>query len=99
MNTKQQQILNLASDLRRIAWWACDQKNDRNNLIEKFLNLCKKQISELNDLRLQKIINRKMITDWQSTKKEARHNRQWAEAILTASLRLKHRTEINSFTP
>lgn len=96
MNTKQQQILNLASDLRRIAWWACDQKNDRTNLIEKFLNLCKKQIAELNDRGLQKIINKKIITDWQSVNNVKGLNRQWAEAILTASLRLKHRTEVNN---
>lgn len=91
MNPKQrQQILNLSSDLRRIAWWAADIKNDRSYLIERFLRLVKPEKRKIDNLLIEKIINDRIFNDWNRVKTENKAKLIWAEELLTASLRLNH---------
>lgn len=87
-----QQILNLSSDLRRISWWACDKENRRDRLIEKFLNLAKKQGQTLRkeNKKLDDIIKEKLFGNWSKVKFLEKERIIWAEEMLTASLRLKH---------
>ncbi|MFZ5366466.1 MAG: hypothetical protein ACOZBZ_04245 [Patescibacteria group bacterium] len=87
-----QQILNLSADLRRISWWACDRKTKRDALIERFLNLTKKQkqILERENSKVGEIVERKMLADWPKVKGAKKDRLVWAEETLTSSLRLKH---------
>lgn len=87
-----QQILNLASDLRRISWWACDKKNSRDILIERFLNLTKESRQTLGkeNKKVAEIIGGKIFADWPKVKSSKKERLVWAERALTASLRLKH---------
>lgn len=87
-----QQILNLSSDLRRISWWACDKENKRDRLIEKFLNLAKRQRQILGrkNKKLDKIIREEIFNVWSKAKHSKKERIIWAEEVLTASLRLKH---------
>jgi hypothetical protein len=90
-----QQILNLSSDLRRLSWWACDEKNRRDALIEKFLELAKKnsQVLRKENKKVDKIIRKEVFAQWQRDKFNKKARLIWAEKILTASLRLKHLVE------
>lgn len=92
------QILNLSSDLRRISWWACDRKNRRDVLIEKFLNLAKRQKQTLvkENEKVDKIVRKEMFDEWPRAKIAKKDRLVWAEGVLTASLRLKHLAEAPS---
>lgn len=87
-----QQILNLSSDLRRIAWWACDRETKRDILIEKFLNLAKRQRQTLRreNEKIDKIVKKEIFDEWPKIKIAKKERLVWAEEVLTASLRLKH---------
>ena len=91
-NKTKQQILNLSSDLRRISWWACDRETRRDILIEKFLNLAKKQGQTLRkkNKKLNEIIKEEIFDEWPKVKFLEKERIIWAEELLTASLRLKH---------
>ncbi|MBI5465122.1 hypothetical protein HY946_00750 [Candidatus Gottesmanbacteria bacterium] len=89
MNLKQkQQILNLSSDLRRIAWWAADKENDRSHLIKKFLGLVK--VGEIKNREVEKILNDINLDNWKKARENLKNKMVWAEEVLTISLRLKH---------
>lgn len=89
MDLKQkQQILNLSSDLRRIAWWAVDKESDRSQLIEKFLKLVK--VRKIKNHQIEKIFDDINLDNWKEAKKNLRDRMVWAEEVLTTSLRLKH---------
>lgn len=87
-----QQILNLSSDLRRIAWWACDRKTKRDILIERFLSLTKRQkrILRRENKKIDEIVKREIFDEWPKIKIAKKKRLVWAEEVLTASLRLKH---------
>lgn len=93
-----QQILNLSSDLRKISWWACDRKNKRDILIERFLSLAKKQRELLGkkNKKLAEIVKGEILDGWPKAKTNEKERLIWAEEILTASLRLKYQTEAPS---
>jgi hypothetical protein len=92
MKNNQQTILNLASDLRRISWWACDEKSSREALIESFLDLANKakRTMEKENEKAAEIVERRIFRDWPKVKSDPKARLIWAEGVLTASLRLKH---------
>jgi len=92
MKNNHQTILNLASDLRRISWWACDKRTPRDALIDKFLSLAEKakQNLEREDRKAAEIVERRIFIDWPKVKSDTKARLIWAEEVLTASLRLKH---------
>ncbi len=87
-----QKILNLAADLRRISWWACDRKNKRDVLIEKFLKLAKEDKKALSgvDKKIDEIVEERLFTKWPKAKIDPKKRLIWAEETLTASLRLQN---------
>lgn len=85
-----EKILNLSSDLRRISWWACDRKAERDDLIERFLILAKKQKQTLGKGKVEEIVKEEIFAKWPKAKTNKKDKLLWAEEVLTVSLRLKH---------
>lgn len=83
-----QKLLNIVTDLRRVSLWLCDNDNRRQDLIMRFLDSIRNDMKDCNS-EIKNIITpsfpQKFHWNNQQWKKE------WAENLLTASLRLQHR--------